>query len=76
MTSIIPKSLRDARGWKPGTAFEIEEMGNGLLLRPVRSLPITPLEQVAGLLSWNGRPRTLAEMDKEIVREARKSARR
>jgi AbrB family looped-hinge helix DNA binding protein len=31
---ILPKSLRVARAWGPGTEFTVEETGNGILLRP------------------------------------------
>jgi AbrB family looped-hinge helix DNA binding protein len=69
---IIPKALRDARGWQPGTAFEIEEVDGGVLLRAVRAFPITKLEDVSGSLVWNGPARTLADMDAAVAREAKR----
>ena len=73
---IIPKALRQARGWEPGTAFEIEETTDGLLLRPSLSRPVTTLEEVVGCLQFTGPPRTLADMDEAVRREAKRRARR
>ena len=69
---IIPKALREARGWEAGTAFEIEDAGDAILLRPVRELPGTKLDDVAGCLPWNGPPKSLADMERAIVNEAGK----
>lgn len=32
---VIPKALREARHWAPGTRFEIHETPEGVLLKPV-----------------------------------------
>jgi AbrB family looped-hinge helix DNA binding protein len=46
---ILPKSIRVSRDWKPGTAFTVEEAGDGVLLRPAAHFPAAGLEEVAGL---------------------------
>ncbi|MBI3924594.1 MAG: AbrB/MazE/SpoVT family DNA-binding domain-containing protein, partial [Armatimonadetes bacterium] len=30
---ILPRSLRRAKGWQPGTRFTVEDVGIGVLLR-------------------------------------------
>jgi len=60
---IIPKSVREAHKWPPGTVFSIEDMGDGVLLRPVKTLPPSRLDDVAGCLSAPGPARTVEEMD-------------
>ena len=47
---ILPKSIRDARAWEPGTEFTVETAGNGVLLRPATFFPNTCIEDVAGYL--------------------------
>lgn len=73
---IIPKGLRVARGWEPGTSFEIEERQDGILLRPVRTFPVTTLDEVIGCLKWEGPPKSIADMDAAVMREAKKRSRR
>ncbi len=31
---VLPKAIRDSKGWKAGTEFTMEETPQGLLLRP------------------------------------------
>jgi AbrB family looped-hinge helix DNA binding protein len=66
---ILPKAIRASRDWNPGTAFTIEETGDGLLLRPARRFPPAALEEVAGCLRSKRRAKTLAQMRAAISRE-------
>lgn len=72
---IIPKAVRDAHGWGPGTEFEIEDAGGAIVLRPVRGFPRTTIEEAFGCLHWDGPPKTLKDMEEGIVREARRRGR-
>lgn len=69
---IIPKALRDARGWGPGTTFEIEETKDGLILRPAKLFPKTELDDVIGCLQWHGPPKTIEEMDAAVMAEVKR----
>jgi AbrB family looped-hinge helix DNA binding protein len=64
---ILPKTLRDAYGWNPGTEFAVEEVPGGIALRPLRSSPPSRLEDVAGCLRYTGRAKTLQQMEKAIA---------
>jgi AbrB family looped-hinge helix DNA binding protein len=68
---ILPKPVRDAHGWLPGTDFTVEDVGDGVILRPVRTKQgrVTRLEDVAGCLKSDGPARTLKEMDDAITAE-------
>ena len=66
---ILPKSIRVSRDWKPGTAFTIEEAGDGILLRPATHFPAADLEEVAGCLRSNRKAKTPAQMRAAIGRE-------
>jgi len=66
---ILPKSIRVARDWKPGTTFTVEETGDGVLLRPAAHFSPTVLEEVAGCLRSKRKPKTPAQMRTAIGRE-------
>jgi AbrB family looped-hinge helix DNA binding protein len=66
---ILPKALRDARAWTPGTQFSVEETPDGVVLRPAARFPATRLDEVAGCLSWRGKPKTTAQMRHAVARE-------
>jgi AbrB family looped-hinge helix DNA binding protein len=66
---ILPKGIRDARAWGPGTEFTVEETGNGILLRPTHRFPETNLAEVAGCLRSNRKSKTPAQMRTAIGRE-------
>ena len=64
---IIPKPLRDAHGWKPGTDFAIEETEDGLLLRPLTQFAPTEIDDVIGCLQWRGPAKSIEEMDAAVA---------
>jgi AbrB family looped-hinge helix DNA binding protein len=63
---ILPKGIRDARAWEPGTEFSIEETADGILLRPLPSFSDVTLDQVAGCFGYMGKRKTVAEMNAAI----------
>jgi AbrB family looped-hinge helix DNA binding protein len=70
---ILPKAIRDARAWGPGTEVEIENTKEGVLLRPKkRFFPRTKLEDVAGMLQYRGKAKTIREMDDSIAIEVKR----
>ena len=66
---ILPKDLRDARAWTPGTEFVVEETAEGVLLRPAGRFPHADLDQVAGCLHATGKAKTPAQMRDAFRRE-------
>lgn len=74
---ILPKNIRTAHVWGPGTEFAIEETTSGILLRPVLPVKKSSLDAVVGCLvpkrkaSSRG-PKSLAQMDTAITREIRR----
>jgi AbrB family looped-hinge helix DNA binding protein len=63
---VLPKSIRDAHRWQPGTELMVEDTTAGVLLRPAKPFPPTRIEDVAGCLRYMGKPKTLAQMDATI----------
>jgi len=69
---ILPKNIRTARGWVPGTEFTVDETSEGVLLRPSKRFPETRLDDVVGCLRWKGKPKTLAQMREGIASEVKR----
>ncbi len=66
---ILPKSVRDAHRWRPGTEFIVEDTADGVLLRSAKPFSPTRLEEVVGCLSYAGKPKTLRQMESAIRAE-------
>ncbi|MBW6526316.1 AbrB/MazE/SpoVT family DNA-binding domain-containing protein [Sphingomonas sp. RHCKR7] len=77
---VVPKAIRDLKGWAPGLDLEVVDAGDGVLLRPRRRIKtVTPSEAVARfkeIYQHQGPPVTLEEMDEAIAEEAARRAER
>lgn len=67
---IIPQEIRRQHGWEPGLTLEVEEQGENLVLRPVRAVPKTTVDDLLGCLPYQGAPKTLDEMDAGVAKGA------
>lgn len=70
---IIPKEIRDLMGWTPGIELEVEEHGDHVTVRTVKSLPRTTLKDILGCMRYRGPAKTLEEMEAGIAEGARDS---
>lgn len=68
---VLPKSVRDARSWESGAEFAVEEVPEGILLRPLRPFRSTSFAEVFGCLKYTGRAKTLVQMEKAMARGVR-----
>ena len=71
---VIPRDVRDAHHWRTGTEFEVEDLPEGVLLRP-RVPDRVSIEQVLGCTGYRGPARTVDEMKEAVLREAKKRGR-
>jgi AbrB family looped-hinge helix DNA binding protein len=75
---IIPKTLRVARRWGPGTQLEVHDTPDGILLRPAapRQKVALPggLAAIRRRVAYGGPVLSLAQMDAEVLRQAALSA--
>jgi AbrB family looped-hinge helix DNA binding protein len=75
---VLPKALRDARGWKPGTELEVSEGDNGeIVLLPTmmakgRFPKISAEEFLARRVKYDGPPITDKMMKQAVLNEARR----
>lgn len=65
---ILPKAIRDAHDWNPGTEFQVEQVPEGILLRPLRPFPASRFEDVSGCLRFPSRAKTVNEMGRAITK--------
>jgi len=70
---VIPREIRELRGWKPGTVLVIDEQGDGILLRAMPSFPPTTVDDLLGCVPYAGRARSLQEMEAGVAEGARRS---
>jgi AbrB family looped-hinge helix DNA binding protein len=69
---ILPKAIRERLKWREGTRLMVEETEAGVLLKEAPVFAPTKPENVAGMLRYKGKPKTIAEMDAAIAAEVRR----
>ncbi len=65
---IIPKPFRTAHRWEPGQELVVLDTGDGVLLKPKTPFKETRIEDVASCLRYEGKPKTLDDMEQAIKR--------
>jgi len=69
---VLPKAIRDKRGWGPGAELIVEERPEGVLLRRAAKAEATRVEDVFGRLGPVDRIVSIAEMNEAVFAEARR----
>ncbi len=69
---ILPKAIRDGRGWHAGQKLIVEETPDGVLLRPANPFAPTRVEEVFGCLDARGKHVEVEDFDKAIANEVRR----
>ena len=68
---VLPKPLRTARRWRPGTEFIVEERDGGVLLTPKDRAGSRAWDNLIGCVSHSGPRKSVREMDRAVEAEAR-----
>jgi AbrB family looped-hinge helix DNA binding protein len=63
---ILPKAIRDALNWPPGTELEVRREGTGVTLVPAGRAKTKTLDDLIGVLKYDGPPVTLEDMQRGI----------
>ena len=63
---VLPKALRDACRWNPGTRLTVRETPEGLLLSAAAPLKTRDVRTVAGCTGYKGPARSIDEMQDAI----------
>ena len=69
---VLPRPILQSLGWRSGTKLAVENMPEGVLLKPASVLEETSPSEVFGMLKWTGKPKTLEEMEAGILAEAKR----
>ncbi len=69
---ILPKAIRDSKGWGPGKELVVQETQEGVLLRAANPFPRTNPEEVFGCLDAKGKHVRIEDFDKAIANEVRR----
>ena len=67
----VPQSLREQ--WEDGQELIIISIGDGILLKPKKMFSETKLDEVAGCLNYQGKVKTIEEMDQAIAQGIQQS---
>jgi AbrB family looped-hinge helix DNA binding protein len=68
---VLPKSIRASHRWKPGTEFIIQDLDEGILLKPKADAKARTWDSLLGCVHYTGPRKTLKEMDAAVAAEAR-----
>ena len=65
---VLPKDVRDSLGLSSGAELEVEVRDGLVVLRPIQR---TSVDDLLGMLPWDGEPKSIEEMGEAIAQGAR-----
>jgi AbrB family looped-hinge helix DNA binding protein len=68
---IIPKAIRDAHSLDSGVVLAFEDHSDHIVIRVVPAVPRTTVDDLIGILRWDGPPKSIEDMEAGIARGAR-----
>lgn len=63
---IIPKAVRDKKGWQAGDELIVEDRPDGVLLKRKSRFRPTTLDEVIGIAGYTGPPKSIEDMERGI----------
>ncbi|MCY3939525.1 MAG: AbrB/MazE/SpoVT family DNA-binding domain-containing protein [Gammaproteobacteria bacterium] len=69
---ILPKAIRQALGWEAGEKLIVEQVREGVVLRPLPMFAATTPSEVFGYLRFGGASKTVEKMNAGIPAEAKR----
>ena len=70
---VIPKAVRVRHGWKAGLEFIIENVGDGIKLKPIQPYKETKIHEVMGCVEYEGPRKSLKDMEAAIAKGAKEN---
>jgi len=70
---VIPKHVRAAHGWEPGLEFAVEDMDDGIKLKPIKPYKESKIDEVLGCVNYKGPKMSLKDMELAIAKGAKES---
>jgi bifunctional DNA-binding transcriptional regulator/antitoxin component of YhaV-PrlF toxin-antitoxin module len=68
---VLPRAIRVAKSWRPGQLLGVVSTNEGVLLTPLSGFASASLDEVVGCLRYEGKAKSIEEMDAAVAREAR-----
>lgn len=68
---VLPKNIRDSHNWQPGTAFIINDLGDSIILKPIKQFKSTSLDEVMGCMEYKGPKKGLKDFELAIAKGAK-----
>ncbi|MEX1198731.1 MAG: AbrB/MazE/SpoVT family DNA-binding domain-containing protein [Pseudohongiellaceae bacterium] len=68
---VLPRALRESRHWETGQEFVVMETDEGVLLKPASPFPPARLDDVAGMLKGQVKPRSDRDIEQALEKDAR-----
>jgi AbrB family looped-hinge helix DNA binding protein len=72
---ILPKAIREQRHWPSGTRLTVEDTAEGVLLKAAPVFAETSVDAMFGSLGFEGKAKSIEDMDAAIAAEAKRRAR-
>lgn len=69
---ILPKTIREQRGWPAGTELTVEDTPDGVLLKARPAFAPTRPKDVFRSLPYKGSAKSIADMEAGIAAEAKR----
>jgi bifunctional DNA-binding transcriptional regulator/antitoxin component of YhaV-PrlF toxin-antitoxin module len=69
---VLPRAIRDAKAWRVGQLLAVVSTREGVLLKPLNPFESASLDDVVGCLRYEGKAKSIEEMDAAVAREARR----
>lgn len=69
---VLPKSIRQNHQWTEGIEFIVEDLPEGVLLRPIKTTKFTTWDELVGCANYHGPAKSLAEIEQAIAQGVKK----
>jgi AbrB family looped-hinge helix DNA binding protein len=73
---IIPKEVRDAKGWREGDELIVEDRPDGVFLRRRKPFKRATLDEVVGIAGYAGPAKSIEDMDEAVGQMLRRKWKR
>jgi AbrB family looped-hinge helix DNA binding protein len=69
---VVPKAMRDQKRWQAGTRLVLKDTPEGILITPEQTEKIYTVDDIIGILKYDGPPVTIEQMNEAVFEEAKR----
>ncbi len=73
---VVPRDVREKRGWRDGTVLEVVDTPRGVVIRGALAPAELSIDALVGCIPYRGPRHTVAEMERAVLAAARRRGRR